>query len=53
MKEIIKQRTKSQSVNTLKALETMGTELGKSNVSNQLVRSSMSVGTNYRATSRA
>ncbi|MDP2174746.1 MAG: four helix bundle protein [Bacteroidota bacterium] len=53
MKEIIKQRTKSQSVTILKALETMGTGLGKSNVSNQLIRSSMSVGANYRAACRA
>jgi hypothetical protein len=34
MKELIKQRTKPQSVNILIALETMGTGLGKSNVSN-------------------
>jgi four helix bundle protein len=53
MKEIIKHRTKSQSVTILKALETMGTGLGKSNVSNQLIRSSMSVGANYRAACRA
>jgi four helix bundle protein len=31
----------------------MGTGLGKSNVSNQLIRSSMSVGANYRAACRA
>jgi four helix bundle protein len=30
----------------------MGTGLGKSNVSNQLIRSSMSVGANYRAACR-
>jgi four helix bundle protein len=53
MKELIKQRTKPQSVNILIALETIGTGLGKSNVSNQLIRSSMPVGANYRATCRA
>jgi len=53
MKELIKQRTKPQSVNILIALETMGTGLGKSNVSNQLIRSSMSDGANYKATCRA
>ncbi len=53
MKEIIKSRTKSFAISVLKAIEIIGTGVGKSNVSNQLIRSSMSVGANYRAACRA
>ena len=51
--EILKQRTKAYSISIAKLISSLPYNVVNKNYSNQLVRSSSSVGANYRAACRA